>query len=61
MASLTTTEFNDAVGALADHYGIERLRDKLADVGAFKSRKGSRRPTPSPTGCTDFRGASGCR
>jgi len=40
MASLTTTEFNDAVGALAEHYGVERLRDKLADVGAFKSRKG---------------------
>src|SRR6185295_17114883 len=40
MASLSTTEFNDAVGALAEHYGVERLRDKLADVGAFKSRKG---------------------
>ena len=40
MASLSTTEFNDAVGALAEHFGIERLRDKLADVGAFKSRKG---------------------
>ena len=40
MASLTTPEFNDAVAALADHYGVERLRDKLAAIGAFKSRKG---------------------
>src|SRR5262245_23764938 len=40
MASLTTPEFNDAVAALAEHYGVERLRDKLATIGAFKSRKG---------------------
>jgi hypothetical protein len=40
MASLTTAEFTDAVGALAEHFGVERLRDKLASVGAFKSRKG---------------------
>jgi hypothetical protein len=40
MASLTTVEFTDAVGALAEHYGVERLRDKLAAVGAFQSRKG---------------------
>jgi hypothetical protein len=40
MASLTTPEFNDAIAALAEHYGVERLRDKLATVGAFKSRKG---------------------
>lgn len=40
MASLTTPEFNDAVAALAEHFGVERLRDKLATVGAFKSRKG---------------------
>jgi hypothetical protein len=40
MARLTTTEFNDAVAALAEHYGVERLRDKLATIGAFQSRKG---------------------
>ena len=40
MASLTNTEFTDAVAALADHYGVERLRDKLATIGAFQSRKG---------------------
>jgi len=40
MASLTTIEFNDAVAALAEHYGVERLRDKLATIGAFQSRKG---------------------
>lgn len=40
MASLTTAEFTEAVGALAEHYGVERLRDKLATIGAFQSRKG---------------------
>ena len=40
MARLTTPEFTDAVAALAEHYGVERLRDKLATIGAFQSRKG---------------------
>jgi hypothetical protein len=40
MATLTTPEFTAAVTALAEHYGVERLRDKLASVGAFRSRKG---------------------
>jgi len=40
MARLTSPEFIDAVGALAEHFGVERLRDKLAAVGAFQSRKG---------------------
>jgi hypothetical protein len=40
MASLTTSEFYDAVGALAEHFGVEQLRDKLATIGAFQSRKG---------------------
>jgi hypothetical protein len=40
MARLTPTEFTDAVAALAEHFGVERLRDKLATVGAFQSRKG---------------------
>jgi hypothetical protein len=40
MASLTSAEFTDAVEALAEHFGVERLRDKLATIGAFQSRKG---------------------
>jgi hypothetical protein len=40
MANLTIAEFTGAVDALADHYGVERLRDKLATIGAFQSRKG---------------------
>jgi hypothetical protein len=40
MARLTTPEFNDAVAALAEHFGVEQLRDKLATIGAFQSRKG---------------------
>jgi hypothetical protein len=44
MASLSPTELTDAMGALAQHYGIERLRDKLAAIGAFQSRKGLNSP-----------------
>jgi hypothetical protein len=44
MASLNPTELTDAVSALADHYGLERLRDKLAAIGAFQSRKGLTSP-----------------
>ena len=44
MASLTPSEFTDAVTTLADHFGVERLRDKLASIGAFKSRKGLTSP-----------------
>jgi len=40
MATLTVPEFTEAVTALAEHFGVERLRDKLAAVGAFQSRKG---------------------
>ena len=40
MASLTSAEFTDAVEALAEHFGVERLRDKFATIGAFQSRKG---------------------
>jgi hypothetical protein len=40
MARLTAPEFTDAVGTLAEHFGVERLRDKLAAIGAFQSRKG---------------------
>lgn len=40
MAQITTDEFALAVERLADHYGIGRLRDKLATLGAFSNRKG---------------------
>lgn len=40
MASLSPAEFADAVETLTQHYGVERLRDKLAAIGAFQSRKG---------------------
>jgi len=33
-------EFTAAVTALADHTGVERLRDKLANLNAFTSRRG---------------------
>jgi len=40
MALLTLPEFSDAIEALAAHYGVQRLRDRLASLGAFASRKG---------------------
>lgn len=40
MAQLTASEFNEAVAALAAHSGIERLRDRLASMNAFTSRRG---------------------
>ena len=40
MAQLTQTEFNEAVAALAEHHGVERLRDHLARMNAFTSRRG---------------------
>ena len=40
MAQLTPDEFADAVATLAEHHGVERLRDKLARLGAFTSRRG---------------------
>jgi len=40
MAQLTPDEFTDAVATLAEHHGVERLRDKLARLGAFTSRRG---------------------
>jgi len=40
MAVLTAPEFGRAVRALTDHFGVERLRDKLGNLGAFKQRKG---------------------
>jgi hypothetical protein len=40
MAQLTASEFTEAVSALAGHYGVERLRERLARMNAFTSRRG---------------------
>ena len=40
MAHLTTAEFTEAVSALATHFGVERLRERLARMNAFTSRRG---------------------
>ena len=40
MAHLTSAEFTEAVSVLAAHYGVERLRDRLARLNAFTSRRG---------------------
>src|SRR5437763_16406989 len=40
MALLTAAEFTEAVGALAEHYGVERLRERPARLNAFTSRRG---------------------
>ncbi len=40
MAQLTQAEFNEAIAALAEHLGVERLRDHLAHMNAFTSRRG---------------------
>ena len=40
MAHLTTAEFTEAVNALAAHFGVERLRERLARMNAFTSRRG---------------------
>src|SRR3989442_13716924 len=40
MALLTPAEFTEAVSALAAHYGVERLRERLARLNAFTPRRG---------------------
>jgi hypothetical protein len=40
MAQLTHQEFTEAVDVLCEHFGLARLRDKLATLGAFTSRRG---------------------
>lgn len=40
MAQLTHEEFAAAVAALAEHLGVERLRERLARMNAFHSRRG---------------------
>jgi hypothetical protein len=40
MAQLSPSEFAEAVAALAEHHGVERLRERLARMNAFTSRRG---------------------
>ena len=44
MALLTHPEFTEAVDVLCEHFGLPRLRDKLATLGAFNSRRGLNSP-----------------
>jgi hypothetical protein len=44
MANLTPGEFSEAVSSLASHFGVERLRDRLAKMNAFTSRRGLNTP-----------------
>ncbi len=45
MAALTEDEFLTTVQLLVDHFGIDRLRDRFARLGAFTSRRGVNTPT----------------
>lgn len=40
MAQITRPEFERAIAALVEHFGLDRTRDKLARFGAFKARRG---------------------
>jgi len=40
MAFLTPEEFGAAIGVLAEHHGVERLRERLVRMNAFTSRRG---------------------
>ncbi len=44
MANLSETEFSQAVQALVEHYGLERLRDRFAKMGAITNRRGLNTP-----------------
>jgi hypothetical protein len=44
MAALTASEFEQAVGALVEHYGLGRTRDRLVSLGAFQQRRGLNSP-----------------
>jgi hypothetical protein len=45
MALLTHSEFTEAIDVLCEYFGVARLRDKLATLGAFNSRRGLNSPT----------------
>ena len=40
MANLTLAEFTEAVTALAEHHGVEQLREHFVRMNAFTSRRG---------------------
>lgn len=40
MANLTAPEFTGAIDVLCAHFGLERLRDRFAQMGAFTTRRG---------------------
>jgi hypothetical protein len=40
MANLSAQEFTAAIGALVEQYGIDGLRERLARMNAFTSRRG---------------------
>src|SRR5262249_13951693 len=44
MPNLPAPEFPHAAQAMVDHFGLERLRDRFASLGAFKSRRGLNTP-----------------
>jgi len=44
MAHLTPAEFAQTVEALAAHFGVEQLRERLAKMNAFTSRRGLNTP-----------------
>jgi hypothetical protein len=44
MAHLTGDELTTAVTLLSEHFGFERLRDRLARMNAFTSRRGLNSP-----------------
>ena len=45
MANLSEAEFGRAMQVMVDHYGLERLRDRFAKIGAFTSRRGLNTPS----------------
>ena len=44
MAALSEDEFLTTIQLLVDHFGIDRLRDRFARLGAFTSRRGVNTP-----------------
>ncbi len=44
MANLTAPEFTEAMSLLAGHFGLGRLRDRMAAMKAFTTRRGLNSP-----------------
>jgi uncharacterized small protein (DUF1192 family) len=51
MAQITQAEFNEAVAALAEHFGVERLRDHLARMNASRPAAASTARRRSRSAC----------